>query len=185
MSDIGGKDLLAQIEQENPKLGIFLRSYLIPAITTTASAASVSPVTVAEPPSPPESVGVAVAGEYLHVQINHTAPLQRGARYITTIATNPQFTNAQVIKDHASRAPEPFVLPTKTAGGTTQNYYVATQVQYPGGPPSAPTYYGGVTPVAVNMTGTTQMDLLPGTGSGTATNGGQTLVGLGKAQVRL
>jgi len=57
--------------------------------------------------------------------------------------------------------------------------------QYPGSQPSKPTYYGGASPVAVTMGGTTQMDIQPGTGSGTAVNGGQALVGLGKSQVRL
>jgi hypothetical protein len=180
-----GNDLLALIENENPKLGQYLRQYLVPAIQRTAQNAAVSLTGQIKAPAPPESVAIVKSGEYLHVQINHTAPIQKGARYITTIATNPAFTNAPIIKDHASRAPEPFVLPTKTSAGATQNYYVAAQVQYPGGPPSAPTYYGGAAPLAVTMGGSTEMDLLPGTGSGTATNGGQALVGLGKAQVRL
>lgn len=185
MSDIGGKDLLEQIEEENPKLGIFLRSYVIPAIQTTADNSAVSPVADIEPPAPPESVDVKTSGEMVQVVVNHNAPLQKGAHYIYSIATNDQFSGAMIEPKPATRAPMHFTLPTKDAGGNNHNYRLAVQVQYPGSAPSAPTYYGGVSPASFTLGGTTQMDLLAGTGSGTAQNGGQALVGLGKAQVRL
>ena len=50
--------------------------------------------------------------------------------------------------------------------------------------PSAPTFYGGASPQPVTMGGTTQLDIMPGTGSGTASNGGQVLVGLGQSLSR-
>ncbi len=182
---IAGNDLLAQIENDNPKLGIYLRRYVKPAIETTAQNAAVDTAANIPAPAKPESINVTTSGEYMQVVVNHTAPIQKGVQYITHIATNPQFTGS-IIKDHgSSRSPEPFFLPTKDGSGNTHNYYVGTVVQYPGSPPSEPTYYGGVTPVPVTMGGTTQMTLQPGTGSGTAANGGQTFVGLGKSQVRL
>lgn len=180
-----GNDLLNQIEQENPKLGMYLRNYVNRAIQTTAKNAAVSPNTQIAAPAAPESVSVQTSGELMQVVVNHTAPIQKGVRYITHIADNPQFTNAIIVDHGASRSPSPINLPTKTASGVTRNYYVATVAQYPGSGPSAPTYYGGDTPAPVTMGGTTQMDLLPGTGSGTAVNGGQVLVGLGRSQVRL
>ncbi len=187
-----GDDLLAQIENATDaptlavKLGQYLRRYVKTAIQTTAQNGAVSPTSQIPAPPPPESISVSTAGEMMQVVVNHSAPIQKGVRYLTHVATNPQFSNAIIIDHGASRAPQHIVLPTKSADGTvTHNYYVATIAQYPGSPPSAPTYYGGAQPVPVIMGGTTQMDILPGTGSGTASNGGQTLVGLGKAQVRL
>lgn len=182
---IPGNDLLKQIEQENPKLGIFLRNHLIPAIETTAANASVHPVSEIPPPSRPESLSVTTAGELMQVVVNHVAPVQKGVQYITHISTNPQFSGAIILDHGSSRVPPHVSLPTFSASGALHSYYIATVAQYAGSKPSRPTYYGGDTPVPVNMAGTTKMDIQPGTGSGTSSNGGQTLVGIGKSQVRL
>ncbi len=191
---IPGKDLLAQIENPTDirtlgvKLGAMLRNYVLPSIQKTAQNAGVSPTSEIAAPAPPESVNVqpSTFGNLLQVVVNHTAPIQKGAHYIYSVADNAQFTNSMIEVKPATRAPVHFVLPTFKADGFTQhNYHVAVQVQYPGSPPSAPTYYGGSTPSPITLNGIDSADLLPGTGSGTAQNGGQTLVGLGKAAVRL
>lgn len=178
---IGGNDLLQHIENENPKLGQYLRRYIKTAIETTALHAGVSPTGKIAAPPPPESINVTTSGEYMQVTVNHNAPIQKGVQYITHVSTNPQF-STPIIHDHgSSRSPVPFTLPTKDAGGTPINYYVRTIAQYPGSDPSVPAYFGGVAPVAVNMGGTSQMDLQAGTGSGTgAANGQQSAVGLGR-----
>jgi hypothetical protein len=186
-----GNDLLSQIENAGDlptlavKLGQYMRSYINPAIQRTAQNAAVSPTSEVKAPASPESIQVHTSGELMQVVVNHTSPIQKGVRYITHIATNPQFTNAIIVDHGSSRTPPHINLPTKDSTGATHNYYVATVAQYPGSPPSKPAYYGGDTPVAVTMGGTTQMDIQPGTGSGTAANGGQVLVGLGKSQIRL
>ena len=185
MSGIPGRDLLAKIKNDNKDLGIYLERYVLPAIQTTARNAGVSPTAKIAAPQPPESVSVTTAGEMLQVVVNHTAPLQIGAHYITHVATNPEFINSQIIDHGPSRAPAHIVLPTKNLAGDNHQFYVATVVQYPGSPPSKPTYYGGKTPIPITLSGSTQMDIQQGTGSGTARNGGQVLVGLGKASVRL
>lgn len=182
---IAGNDLLSQIENENPKLGQYLRQYVLTAIQTTARNAAVDPSSTVQAPEPPSSIKVSTAGETVQVNVNHTSPVQRGVQYITHIATNPQFSGAMIHDHGCSRAPVTFNLPTKDGSGNTHSYYFATVAQYPGSQPSAPTYYGGAQPTAVTLSGSTQLDLTPGTGSGTAENGGQALVGLGKAQVRL
>jgi hypothetical protein len=181
---IAGNDLLSQIEDESPKLGQYIRQYLLPSIQTTASNAAVDPHSEIPAPAAPESIFVTTAGELMQVVVNHTAPIQKGVQYLTHIATNPQFTNALIIDHGASRTPPHINLPTKDSTGATHSYYVATVAQYPGSKPSAPTFFGGVSPTAVTMSGTTQMDIQPGTGSGTAQNGGQALVGLGISQIR-
>jgi hypothetical protein len=180
-----GNDLLSQIEQDNPKLGIYLRRYVLPSIQTTAANAAVAPSGNIPAPQPPQSVNVTTSGELMQVTVNHTSPIRKGIHYITHIATNPQFTNAMIVDHGASRSPTHFNLPTKDASGNTHNYYVATVAQYPGSPPSKPTYHGGAQPAPVTMGGSTQMDIQPGTGSGTATNGGQALVGLGNSIIRV
>ena len=187
-----GNEILSQIENAGnfdelkTKLGVYFRRYINPSIETTAANAAVSPVSNIPAPAPPQSVNVTTAGEMIQVQVNHTAPIQKGVHYIYHLATNPQFTNAQIEAKPATRAPFHLTAPTKSSDGSvTHSYYVAVQVQYPGSPPSAPTYYGGAAPKSFSLSGTTQMDIQPGTGSGTAENGGQVLVGLGKSQVRL
>jgi hypothetical protein len=180
-----GNDLLVQLEHENPKLGMYLRQYLAPAIQQTASNAAVGPSGNIPAPAPPQAVNVTTAGELMQITVTHNSPIQKGIQYISHIATNPQFSNAMILDHGASRCPPHINLPTKTGAGVTHNYYVATIAQYPGSTPSAPTYYGGASPVAVQMGGSTELDIQPGTGSGTASNGGQAFVGLGKSQVRL
>ena len=182
---IAGNDLLSQIENENPKLGIYLRRYVLPSIETSARNAAVGTASNIPAPAPPESVNVTTAGEMIQVQVNHTAPIQKGVHYIYHLATNPQFVNAQIEAKPASRAPFHFTAPTKNGSGVTHQYYLAVQAQYPGSQPSKPTFFGGESPASFTLSGTTQLDIQPGTGSGTASNGGQALVGLGKAQVRL
>lgn len=182
---IAGNDLLSMIENESPRLGQYLRRYVLPSIQTTAQNSAVSPQGNIQAPTAPESISVTTAGELAQVVVNHTAPIQKGIQYLTHVATNLQFTGAIVIDHGSSRTPPHINLPTKDAAGNTHNYYFATIAQYAGSPPSAPTYFGGASPTPVTMGGTTEMDVMPGTGSGTASNGGQTFVGLGKSQVRL
>lgn len=182
---IAGNNLLSEIENAQPKLGQYLRRYVAKAIDTLGKNAAVSPHGNLRAPDPPQSVNVATSGELMQVTVNHTSPIQKGVQYITHIATNPQFTNALIYDHGSSRNPPHINLPTKDSSGNDHSYYIGTIAQLPGSPPSAPTYYGGSSPKAVTMGGTTQMDIMPGTGSGTASNGGEVFVGLGKAQVRL
>lgn len=183
---IVSNELLTHIEGENPKLGIYLRK-LEKQITKGFSNAGVSSTGNLAAPAPPESVSVspATTGDMLQVVVNHVAPIQKGAHYIYTIANNPQFSNAMIEAKPATRSPVHFTLPTFQSDGTTKHdYHVAVQVQYPGSSPSAPTYLGGVSPSPVQLNGTAAADIMPGTGSGTALNGGQTFVGLGKNLLR-
>lgn len=184
---VPGNDLLTEFENQGgaaAKLGIFLRRYVLPSIGKTAQSSGVAATGPIPPPASPESVNVTTSGELMQVVIHHTAPVIRGQRYFTEVATNQAFVGSMIHDHGASRAPLPIYLPTKDTSGATHNYYVASYVQYPGGPPSKPTYFGGGAPTAVNMGGTTQMDLQAGTGSGTASNGAQTFEGLGKAPIR-
>jgi hypothetical protein len=191
-----GNDLLvgAQNAQDLPtlanKLTQYLRRYLVPSVQNTASNAAVDPNGNMPAPAQPESISVTTAGELAQVVVTHNAPIQKGIQYITHIATNAQFQNAIVVDHGSSRTPPHINLPTLapaigSAEPQPHQYFFATVAQYQGSPPSAPTYFGGVTPTPVTMSGSTVMAIQPGTGSGTASNGGQSLVGLGTSQVRL
>jgi len=173
---IGGDDLLTLIENDNPRLGQFLRSYLIPSIETTARNAGVSATGKTAAPEPPDSLSVASTGELLEVKVNHAAPIQKGIQYITHISTDPTFSAPTIIDHHGtSRCPPLYRLPAKDADGNPITYHTRTAAQMPGGDPSEWTYGEPVT-----LTGATQMTLQPGTGSGTgAADGQQSAVGLG------
>ncbi len=187
---IPGNDLLTEFENQGgaaTKLGIFLRRHVLPSITTLAQSVGGATGSQKQPPSPPESVSVTTAGEMMQVTVNHSAPMTRGAHYFTEISANdPSFMSGPMVIDHgASRSPVTIPLPTNNAAGTAHSYYVASYVQYPGGPPSKPTYFGGSKPTAVTMSGTTAMDLQPGTGSGTGPSVSPTpFQGLGKSPIR-
>jgi hypothetical protein len=183
-SSIPGNDLLQAFENQGgaaTKLGIFLRRYVLPTVSNTAKAAGVSPAGQLPPPQPPTSLTVTPLGnEHVKLDINHVAPIIRGARYFTEIKSNDPSFQGSMIHDHgASRSSLPVFLPTNDGNGAPHTYYAVSYVQYPGGPPSKPTPV-----VKFTMGGATNADIPPGTGSGTALNGGQTLQGLGHAPIR-
>ena len=185
MANLDGGELLSEVEQRWPKLGILLRTRFQTAVNTVAQAAGVAPVGQVSAPSSPQGVDVAVAGEMMHVSIADNAPLQRGIRYFTEVANNPSFTQPIVIDHGASRTSHPFPLPTMDSNGNTQSWYVRSYSQLPGSQPSVPVVFGGTSPTAVQMAGSTKLTLLPSTGSGTASgNGQQAGSGLGKTLLR-
>lgn len=181
---IAGNDLLTEFENQGgpaTKLGVFLRRYVLPMVQNVAQGAAVGTSKPVQPPAAPQLLTVTALGsEHVKLDITHTAPVIRGAKYFTEIsADDPSFKGA-IIHDHgASRSSIPVFLPTNSSGATPHTYYAASYVQYPGGPPSKPTPV-----VKFTMSGSTNADIPPGTGSGTATNGGQTFQGLGKAPIR-
>ncbi len=126
---------------------------------------------------------LSVPGEILHFVHTHNAPIQRGIRYLTEVATDPSFNDAHAILDTTSRSGVAN-LPALDDNGDQVNYYLRTTPQLPGSPPQKPTVFGGVRgPTAIQLTGTTQMSLLQSQASGTA-RPGQGGKGLGPVQSR-
>lgn len=179
----GGRELASL--QNQPLLQSLIQT-IIKGVNTLATNTATSATGENAAPKAPDSVSVSTGGEYMHVAINHSGPVQRNVRYFTEVSTSPSFTQPLVIDHGSSRTSHPFPLPTKTAAGATQSYYVRSYAQNPGSQPSAPTVVGGASsPTAHVMTGATAMDLAPSTGSGTAPNTGQNAgQGLGKTQKR-
>jgi len=180
----GGREL-AKIKAERPFDGS-LWQRTIDAINRLAKNAGVG--AVGELPAPPPVDGidikgtfagstVTVPGELLHWTIQHNAPLQRGIQYVTEIDTDPSFSNPHSF-DHGCSRSGFAMLPTLDDNGDQLTYYMRVIAQYHGSAPTTPTVHGGVLgPIGIQMTGTTQMSLLPSQTSGTAKpgQGGQAL----------
>jgi hypothetical protein len=159
---------------------------MIAGTNTLATNTATSATGENQAPKSPDSVQVKVSGELMHIQINHAGELQRGIRYFSEVSTNPSFSQPLVIDHGSSRTSHPISLPTKDDSGKMVNYYVRSFAQYLSSQPSQPTVVGGLgKPTVFNMAGSTQMTLLPSTGSGTAPSTGQAAgQGLGKVQRR-
>jgi hypothetical protein len=183
MADLNGGELLAQITNMWPKLGILLGKHES-AINTVALNAAVATSGELNAPARPGQVNVKVAGEIAHVTIDDPQELQRGAQYHLEIADNPQFSAPHVV--HLGSTRGHFMnLPTNTDDGTPHTWHARAYSQYQGSQPSAYTYFGGDAPAGFQMTGATNLTPLASTGSGTASNNGQQGgSGLGKVLFR-
>lgn len=165
-----GNDLLTEIQTKWPRLGQYLSRYVNPAIETTARNAGVSSSGFVNPPDPPQGLIVNQQGpEHLQVTVQHTSPVQKGLEYFTELDTDPSFPQPRVEHHGASRAPvSTFFLPTNNSSGDAHTYYLRTYAQNPGGQASKPYVH----PVGITMSGTTNADHTPSTGSGTASSDG-------------
>lgn len=188
----GGQEL-SFLAQQNPYLGTLLRK-IIGAVNTTAKNASVSAIGNVSPPNPVDSVNVSgtlsnnalsVQGEVLHLTLTHNQSVDKGVRYFTEVDTSSSFTQPHVF-DHGTSRSLFITLPTKDSGGNTHTYYVRSYAQYHGSNPTKPTVYGGLSGAyPITMGGSSKVDLLPSTGSGTAAQTGQQGgKGLGTVQTR-
>ena len=183
----GGQEL-TYVNQKDALQGSLLKR-IIEAVNTLAKNTNVSAIGKLTPPAPVDSIQVqgtqagnvmTAASEHLHFVLTHNAELNKGAHYISEIATEPNFLQPHVLDHGASRSG--FIhLPALNNDGTQQTYYLRSYVQYRGSDPAKPTVFGGLAgATAIQMTGTSKCSLLPSTGSGTASpNGMQGGKGLG------
>jgi hypothetical protein len=137
-------------------------------------------------PAPPPIDAVNISGTYdantglytcpseiLHWTLTHNGAIQKGIQYVTEIATEPNFLQPHVV-DHGCSRSAFLHLPTLDTNGNTQTYYLRSFAQYQGSDATEPTTPGGLhTAVGIQMTGTSQTNLLTSTGSGTASATGQ------------
>lgn len=204
----GGREL-SIVEQKDPMLGALLRR-VMNGVNTLSTNSGVSATGEVAAPKPPDSVNVSTSNEMMHISISHGGQLNRNVRYFSEIDTDPSFPRPLVVDHGTSRTSHPIPMPSGTAnpsfnpanpvGPSNQpciptKYFVRSYAQYPGAQPSAPTPFGGKAATAVQMQGLattsgvisqfTPTNLLPSTGSGTASNSGQQGgQGLGKVQKR-
>lgn len=183
MSSILDNALLAQIESENPRLGQLLRG-LGKSIQTLSTNTGASATGFVPAPDRPQGVTVNKIGdEHLQITIQHTSPVNKGIGYFAELSTEGPGINPRIEHLGASRSPaNPIFLPTKDLAGNDHKYHLTVYAQQQGSPPSEVLVYSGN---PITMTGTTQADHTPSTGSGTAApNGSQGGSGWGKVLQR-
>lgn len=170
--------------QLGSRLGILLDKFQT-AINQTAQSAGVDSTGFMEPPNAPSALNIKVAsnGEQVHATIHDSTDRSRTRNYFVEYATNPAFANSYI--EHLGVGRHRVLnLPSKDDSNNTVSYYFRTYSMDPGSAKSSPsTNYGGTTPTAVTLNGSTKLTLLPSTGAGTApTNGTRSGQGFGKNQ---
>lgn len=178
----GGRELAYIAMRDNYAGSLFSR--VIDAVNTLAKNAGVAAVGKVPPPPPINSVTVSggsanngvmtvASTEILHWTIQHSQAIQKGIRYFSEVDTSTAFTNPHV-HDHGTSRSGFMTLPTNNSAGTKQTYYLRSYAQYPGSDPCKPTVLGGLSgAIGIQMGGSSNLDLLPSTGSGTASSSGQ------------
>lgn len=175
---MGGQEL-EEVRNANPALGNLLRR-IVTAINNTAQNAGIAPLGQADPPPSVGAVSVKAANGVAHVTITDNNPVQKPIEYFIEHDTDPNFTNPH--REHLVTSRGRFIpLPAKDDNGTAQNWYFRAYSQYPGSQPSEAVYFGGLSPTAVSVGGTTQFTPLTSQGGGTS-NGQQGGWGRGKVQ---
>jgi hypothetical protein len=155
------------------------------AVNQTASAAGVDATQHKQSPDPPAKLNVKVAGEMAHVTIEDHSARDRSLHYFVETSNSPSFSAAHVEHLGVSRG-RVLNLPTKDDNGNTHKWYFRAYSMSPGSEKPSPHVYFGQkgAPTPVQMAGSTNLSLLPSTGSGTTpTNGQKPGQGYGHAQV--
>ena len=178
----GGRELSYISQRDNYAGSLFTR--IIDAVNALAKNAGVAAVGKVPPPPPINSVTVSggsanngvmtvASTEILHWTIQHSQAIQKGIRYFSEVDTSTAFTNPHV-HDHGTSRSGFMTLPTNNSAGTKQTYYLRSYAQYPGSDPCKPTVLGGLSgAIGIQMGGSSNLSLLPSTGSGTASSSGQ------------
>jgi len=128
--------------------------------------------TLPEPP-PIQSLAVKASNGDVHAVITDNNPIQRGLHYFVEYSSEPAFLQPHVVHLGVSRSMSPIRLPAFDDKGNPQVFYFRAYSQYPGSHPGQKVLFGGTSAASVNPGGTTNMTLLPSTGSGTAAPTGQ------------
>ena len=176
-----GKQLI-QVQNENPSLGNLLRR-MSAAINRLGLNAGVSPVGSLPAPPTIASLNIKASGETVHATINDASECTTSREWYLEHSADNGLT--WHVKHMGASRGTFLTLPSKTDSGATQPWIFRGYSQDPGSPPSEPIYFGGLSPIAVTLTGTTQLTPLASTGSGTASPlGSQGGWGRGKTPYR-
>jgi hypothetical protein len=165
-----------------PRLGPMFEK-IESSINQVARVTGVDPTNLKQQPDPITKLNVKVSGEMAHVTLDDHSARSRALHYFVEYSNNTNFSGAHVEHLGASRG-RVLTLPTNDDQGNKQNYYFRAYSMEPGSEkPSSHVYNGQQgAPTPVQMSGTTNLSLLPSTGSGTASTTGQkTGEGFGKA----
>lgn len=181
MLDLG--NLIDRIKSKDPYQGLVFQKIADFANNLVRNLGTDGNQAFAAPP-PLEAISVKAASGLVHVTLTHNAPIQKGINYFVEHSTDPSFAQPNVVHLGTSRGTV-LNLPAKNDGGGNTPHYFRAYAQYPGSKATAPIYFGGNVPTPVSVGGTTQLTLLPSTGSGTApANGQKAAQGFGDNLVR-
>jgi hypothetical protein len=152
------------------------------AINQIGTLTGVDPLGHTQTPDAPQGINVASGSDHIHVTLNDSSQRTRARNYFLEWATEPNFLQPNVEHLGASRG-RIFAMPSKTGAGATISYYFRAYSMDLGAQNASRKIYFGtnLAPTAVNLTGSSTLNLLPSTGSGTAApqQGGQ---GFGTSQ---
>lgn len=163
--------------RQHPEIGNYLGEalqQLQDGINTTARHAAVDATSTMAPPPPIQRLNVKTDGNgKVHATIDDHSDIQRGVRYFVEYSHEKAFRQPHVVHLGTSRSMPLTEFPAMTDDGQPQVFYFRAYSSYPGSKPGPFVHFGGTSPTPVAPGGTTQMTLLPSTGSGTAANDGQ------------
>lgn len=172
---------LKQIRNTWPQLGMLLETIFDNTDTMANHLGMDMKGKVAAPPQL-AGLNVAAGSDHVHVTINDSSQVKKNIQYFVEWSVgDPSFANPHVEHLGASRG-RVLALPAKNGVGATNTYYFRAYNQYLGSDPQSKKAYFGVNanPTPVTLTGTSQLTLMPSTGSGTAApDGSQGGYGLG------
>ena len=123
-------------------------------------------------PPPIQSLTVKANNGAVHVVVSDNNAISKHLNYFVEYDTNSGFTQPHVEQLGASRS-RILQLPGNDDNGNPQTFHFRAYSQYPGGMPGPKINYGGNIPTAVSPGGSTNLTLIPSTGSGTAQPNGQ------------
>jgi|ERR1700722_4571572 len=171
---IDGGQFLDEMRSKDPRLSLLLQR-IIDGVNQTANSLGTDSSGHIAPPAPPSAINVAAGSDHVHVTVSDHTQRSRALNYfVEYTAGDPNFLQPHVVQLGASRGTI-LALPAKDGTGATQSYYFRSYSMYPGSQTASPkiVHGGTYTPMPVTLTGSSQLTLLPSTGSGTAPSNGQ------------
>lgn len=172
---------LTEIRNRDPHLGLLLQQ-LFDGIDGISNQTNINPVGKVAPPNALQAINVSAGSDHVHVTLTDNSQIKKNVQYfVEWTAGDPYFLNPNVEHLGASRG-RVMALPAKDQNAMQIQYYFKAYSQYLGSDPQSKHAFFGTrfAPTPVTLSGSSQLQLLPSTGSGTgASNGSQTGSGLG------
>lgn len=188
MAQLDLNQVIASVAQNAPNWRTILSQALVriqDGINNLGQQTGAEPIGFAQAPPTIQAVNVKASGEIAHVTLTHNSPISKNIRYFVEFTQNDPTFAQPFVEDLGTSRHRTLHLPTNLDGGSPVNYYFRGYAQMPGSQPTKPVNFGGITPSAVTLSGSTNLTLLASPGSGTgASNGQQGGWGIGKTNIR-
>jgi hypothetical protein len=165
---------LTEIKNRDPRVGVAIQN-IQDAVNQLGTATGCDPTAHTEAPNPPAAINVASGSDHVHVTLTDNAQRSRAQNYFLEWSVNdPDFLAPNVEHLGAGRG-RVMALPAKDGNNNPINYYFRGYSHALGAKSaSKKVVFGGTSsPTAVTLTGSSTLNLLPSTGSGTSPSNGQ------------